>query len=199
MLHTLRTLTPAYANDRFRCLAITHQIEQYLLEVTRVVKQAEGENNFHILFQLLSAKDEAGGGQKPKGNDSSGQSSFARKQTNSNKSGAFASLLNDEKLKEQLDLRQSSHFHYLDRGGAIPVKGMTDSDGWATTLDCLQALNLEVRATDDSLKEDPPCDDSLHSSIAHSYLPLLPSAPTRSLRRSLRTCDCWRQCSTWAT
>lgn len=28
------------------------KIEQYLLEVTRVVKQCDGENNFHILFQV---------------------------------------------------------------------------------------------------------------------------------------------------
>ena len=114
-----------------------------------MVKQAEGENNFHILFQLLAAKDEEldpDVAKDAKGSNGGGQSSFAlsHKKGKFSSKSPYAALLADEKLSEQLDLRSSSHFHYLSRSNASPVPGLTDSKGWSSTLDCLAALNLEV-------------------------------------------------------
>jgi len=110
------------------------KIDQYLLEVTRVVKQASGENNFHILFQLIASisKDSVHHSARP---------SPPRSSPGKDK-GPFANIF-DASLLEMLDLREASHFHFLSRGGNLTVSGLTDKEGWDVTIGCLGALNLE--------------------------------------------------------
>lgn len=115
------------------------KIDQYLLEVTRVVKQEAGENNFHILFQLIASisKDST---QHHSARPSPPKSSPHK---DVKASGAFANIF-DSSLLEMLDLGNCSRFHFLSRGGGhTEVPGLTDREGWDVTLGCLEALNLE--------------------------------------------------------
>lgn len=112
------------------------KIDQYLLEVTRVVKQEAGENNFHILFQLIASISKDSG-------HHSARPSPPKSSPSKDKVSAFANIF-DDSLLEMLDLGSINRFHFLCRGGGhTEVPGLTDREGWDVTLGCLEALNLE--------------------------------------------------------
>jgi len=113
------------------------KIDQYLLEVTRVVKQEAGENNFHILFQLIASITKDSGHHSARPSPPKSSPSKVEK-------GAYANVF-DNSLLEMLDLGNCSRFHFLSsRGmGHTEVPGLTDKEGWEVTLGCLEALNLE--------------------------------------------------------
>ena len=120
-------------------------VEQYLLEVTRVVEQVQGENNFHVLRQVLHTQAASPSGLSPSGLSHSEAPSA---------SSALDAL--DGALVAQLGLGEPAQFRYLagglaggasassNGGGPSEVAGMTDAAGWNTTLECLAALNLEA-------------------------------------------------------